>query len=76
MDQTPLRRMFIDLCRLYLKPSWDGKDFIKVQKLRAQIITARNNGEIDSDEYKVLHTMESYLLNTMRDTLRKAGELH
>lgn len=71
MGQTDFKRLFMALSRLYLKPDWTENDFIKAQRLRWEIIDARNNRTIESTEYHVLSVMASYLVDAMRDVLRK-----
>lgn len=59
-----------------LESDWDAIDFISVQAVRDAILTARNNGLLTYQEYRILYNIASYLIGEMRKTLRKEGILH
>ena len=76
MNNTPCKEIFMQLVRFYVKSDWTGDDFVKVQLLRDDILTKRATSKISFDEYKVLYSMADYLVKSMRDILRKRGDLH
>ena len=77
MDQTPFKNFFIRLSRLYLKADWTWNDFVELQILHGEIITAHNTNlystepsPIDFPEYELLNHMARYLTGEMRATLQ------
>jgi len=78
MEETPFKKFFIQLVRLYLKLDWTWNDFGKLQVLHADIVTARNTNyysnepsPIDTAEYELLNHMARYLMGDMRAALNR-----
>lgn len=77
MDETPFKKFFIRLVRLYLKRNWTWNDFGKLQVLHGDIITAHNTNlnstepsPISFAEYELLNHMARYLTGEMRAVLQ------
>lgn len=78
MEETPFKKFFIRLVRLYLKRNWTWNDFSKLQVLHADIITAHNTNyysnipsPINTAEYELLNHMARYLMGDMRAALNR-----
>ena len=72
MHPTEFKRLFRELARLYLTDDWNQNRFVKAQKLRYEILDARNAETITSIEYHVLAVMSSYLVDIMRDVFKRS----
>lgn len=55
---------------------FDESDFLELQQIDAQIITARNDDLLTSDQYTGLHYITKSLLDSCRSALYASGELY
>ncbi len=68
-----MKELLIQLVQLYLKSDWDMTDFIKVQRLKEQIIDAYSRSQITWREYNVIYPFANYLVKEIRHLLKKEG---